>query len=87
VVGCALIAGFRKAGRKVGAIKPIETGVGPGGPLDALALRAAAEALGPGDCLCVTGSVYLAGIARAALRGDVGLEVSAYPVTSAVRRE
>ena len=40
-----------------------------------LALRAAAEALGPGDCLCVTGSVYLAGIARAALRGDVGLEV------------
>jgi dihydrofolate synthase/folylpolyglutamate synthase len=34
-----------------------------------LALRAAADALGPGDCLCVTGSVYLAGIARAALRG------------------
>jgi dihydrofolate synthase/folylpolyglutamate synthase len=33
-----------------------------------LALRAAAEALGPGDCLCVSGSVYLAGIARAALR-------------------
>jgi len=34
-----------------------------------LALRAAAEALGPGDCLCVTGSVYLAGIARGVLRG------------------
>ncbi len=34
-----------------------------------LALRAAADALGPGDCLCVTGSVYLAGIARPALRG------------------
>jgi dihydrofolate synthase/folylpolyglutamate synthase len=33
-----------------------------------LALRAAAEELGPGDCLCVTGSVYLAGIARAVLR-------------------
>ena len=34
-----------------------------------LALRAAAEALGPGDCLCISGSVYLAGIARGAL-GD-----------------
>jgi dihydrofolate synthase/folylpolyglutamate synthase len=33
-----------------------------------LALRAAAEALGPGDCLCATGSVYLAGLARAVLR-------------------
>jgi dihydrofolate synthase/folylpolyglutamate synthase len=33
-----------------------------------LALRAAAEALGPGDCLCATGSVYLAGIARGVLR-------------------
>jgi dihydrofolate synthase/folylpolyglutamate synthase len=33
-----------------------------------LALRAAADALGPSDCLCVTGSVYLAGIARGALR-------------------
>ena len=32
-----------------------------------LALRAAAEALGPGDCLCISGSVYLAGIARGAL--------------------
>jgi dihydrofolate synthase/folylpolyglutamate synthase len=29
-----------------------------------LAVRAAAAALGPDDCLCATGSVYLAGIAR-----------------------
>ena len=29
-----------------------------------LALRAAREALGPDDVLCVTGSIYLAGIAR-----------------------
>jgi dihydrofolate synthase/folylpolyglutamate synthase len=29
-----------------------------------LALRVAAEGLGPADCLCATGSVYLAGIAR-----------------------
>jgi len=37
-------------------------------PNPELALRAAAEALGPDDCLCVTGSVYLAGIARGVLR-------------------
>jgi dihydrofolate synthase/folylpolyglutamate synthase len=33
-----------------------------------LALRAAREALGHGDVLCVAGSVYLAGIARSVLR-------------------
>jgi dihydrofolate synthase/folylpolyglutamate synthase len=33
-----------------------------------LALRAAADGLGPGDLLCVAGSVYLAGIARRVLR-------------------
>jgi dihydrofolate synthase/folylpolyglutamate synthase len=47
--------------------------VAPGLPLRVvpdprLALRAAAAELAPGDCLCVTGSVYLAGIARAVLR-------------------
>jgi len=35
-----------------------------------LALRAAAEGLGPDDCLCVAGSVYLAGIARRVLAVD-----------------
>jgi hypothetical protein len=34
-----------------------------------LAVRAAREALEPGDLLCATGSVYLAGIARRVLRG------------------
>jgi len=33
-----------------------------------LALRAASEGLAPGDTLCATGSVYLAGIARRVLR-------------------
>ena len=33
-----------------------------------LALRAARDGLGAGDCLCVAGSVYLAGIARCVLR-------------------
>ena len=42
LVSLALIAAFRKAGLKVGALKPIETGVGEAGPLDAIALRDAA---------------------------------------------
>jgi dihydrofolate synthase/folylpolyglutamate synthase len=42
-----------------------------------LALRAAREALGPEDVLCVTGSIYLAGIARSILREAVPLERSA----------
>ncbi len=42
VVSLALIRGLRRHGLDVGAMKPVETGVGPEGPLDALALRAAA---------------------------------------------
>ena len=37
-------------------------------PAPDLALRAAAEGLGPQDCLCAAGSIYLAGIARRVLR-------------------
>ena len=46
VVACALLRAVRARGFEVGGIKPIETGVGPEGPLDALALR---EAAGNGD--------------------------------------
>jgi len=42
VVACALVRGLRARGVDAGAMKPVETGVGAGGPLDALALRAAA---------------------------------------------
>ncbi len=48
VVACALVRGLRARGLDVGAMKPVETGVGPEGPLDALALR---EAAGGGDPL------------------------------------
>ena len=44
VVSLALIRGLRRHGLDVGAMKPVETGVGPEGPLDALDLRAAAGA-------------------------------------------
>ena len=52
LVSCALIAAFRKAGLKVGAMKPIETGVGEDGPLDAIAMRDAAGATDPLETIC-----------------------------------
>ena len=52
VVSSALIAAFRKAGLKVGALKPIETGVGEAGPLDAIALRDAAGSTDPLATIC-----------------------------------
>ena len=41
VVACALIRGLRARGIEVGALKPVETGVGSEGPADARALLAA----------------------------------------------
>jgi len=52
VVACALVAGLRERGLRVGAMKPIETGVGAEGPLDAIALRAAAGVGDPLDVVC-----------------------------------
>jgi dethiobiotin synthetase len=52
VVSRALIAAFRKAGMKVGAMKPIETGVGEAGPLDAIAMREAAGMEDPLETIC-----------------------------------
>lgn len=48
VVACALVRGLRARGVDAGAMKPIETGVGPEGPLDAMALQ---EAAGGDDAL------------------------------------
>jgi dethiobiotin synthetase len=42
VASCALVQGLRARGIDVGVMKPIETGVGSDGPLDAQALREAA---------------------------------------------
>jgi dethiobiotin synthetase len=52
LVSLALIAAFRKSGLKVGAMKPIETGVGEAGPLDAIALRDAAGSVDPLATIC-----------------------------------
>ncbi len=52
VVACALVRGLRRAGLDVGVMKAMETGVGPEGPLDAAALRDAAESPAPLEELC-----------------------------------
>jgi dethiobiotin synthetase len=52
VVGRALVRALRERGVDVGVLKPIETGVGDAGPLDAIALRDAAGVGDPLDDIC-----------------------------------
>ena len=52
LVACALARALRARGVDVGVQKPAETGVGAGGPLDALALREAAGVDDPLDHVC-----------------------------------
>ncbi len=52
VVTCALARALRARGRAVGVMKPVETGVGPDGPADALALRRAAASDAPLERIC-----------------------------------
>jgi dethiobiotin synthetase len=52
VVACALARGLRARGIDVGVMKPIETGVGDAGPVDARALREAAGCADPLDDVC-----------------------------------
>jgi dethiobiotin synthetase len=52
VVGCALVRALRTRGIDVGVLKPIETGVGEAGPLDAIALRDAAGSGETSDAIC-----------------------------------
>ena len=51
-VACALLGALRARGLRVAAMKPVETGVGERGPLDALALREAAGGESPLDDIC-----------------------------------
>jgi len=52
LVACALVRGLRARGLDAGAMKPVETGVGDAGPLDALALRRAAGDSDPLEDIC-----------------------------------
>lgn len=51
-VGVALVRALRARGLRVGAMKPVETGVGDEGPADARALREAAGGSDPLDDVC-----------------------------------
>ncbi len=52
LVACALVRELDRQGTRVGAMKPIETGVGPQGPLDAQALQRAAGGRDPLELVC-----------------------------------
>ncbi len=52
VAACAIVRGMRAAGIDVGVMKPIETGVGPEGPLDAQALLKASKCSDSLDLVC-----------------------------------
>lgn len=52
LVACGIAAGMRERGVDVGVMKPVETGVGPAGPLDAIALRTAAGVEDPLSEIC-----------------------------------
>jgi dethiobiotin synthetase len=51
-VACALVRALRGRGVDTGVMKPVETGVGPGGPSDARALREAAGTDAPIETVC-----------------------------------
>lgn len=52
LVACSVARALRERGLDLGVMKPIETGVGPEGPLDAIALRSAAGAEDALDLIC-----------------------------------
>jgi len=52
LVSCELIRRMRSRGIDACGMKPVETGVGPAGPLDALALRTAAGGVDPLEEVC-----------------------------------
>jgi dethiobiotin synthetase len=84
VVACALIAALRKAGLRPGAMKPIETGVGADGPLDAIALRDASGGTDPLDAICPQ-SFALAAAPNVAARAE-GREVELDSIRDAYAR-
>jgi dethiobiotin synthetase len=77
LVSRALIAAFRKSGLKVGAMKPIETGVGDAGPLDAIALRDAAGSTAPLATICPQQFALPAAPNAAALAEDREVDLTA----------
>jgi dethiobiotin synthetase len=76
VVACALARGLRKRGLEVGVMKPVETGVGAQGPLDARALQAAAGCADPIGEICPVALPLAAAPEVAALEAGVRIDLS-----------
>lgn len=84
LVACALVRELRRSGLRAGAMKPIETGVGARGPLDALALREAAGGADPLEDVCPQAFALAAAPAVAA--AAEGREISLAAITAAFAR-
>ncbi len=52
VVGCALVEALHRRRLDVGVMKPVETGVGPQGPLDAISLAESAQTTDDLELVC-----------------------------------
>ena len=81
LVACAIVRALRARDLEPGVMKPIETGVGEDGPLDALALQCAAETLDPAELICPQ-QFSVAAAPRAAAR-EAEREVDLLAVRSA----
>ena len=84
VAACALVRAMRGRGLDVGAMKPIETGVGADGPLDAQALRSAAAATEPLEEICP--QTFALPAAPTVAAADEGREVEIEPIREAFVR-
>jgi dethiobiotin synthetase len=85
-VACALVAGLVGRGLDVGVMKPVETGVGAEGPLDALALRTASGADDPLDDVCPLRFALPAAPSVAAAREGRTVELAAVRAAFARQR-
>lgn len=83
LVGCAIVRALRRRGVDVAVRKPVETGVGPEGPLDARALRAAAGSCESLDAVCPIALALPAAPSVAA--ADVGREIPLESLRANVR--
>ncbi|HTF36195.1 MAG TPA: dethiobiotin synthase [Myxococcota bacterium] len=76
VVACALARGLRRRGLDVGVMKPVETGVGSSGPLDAKALQTAAGSRDAIGEICPVALPLAAAPAVAAAETGIRIELS-----------
>ncbi len=81
LVACAIVRALRDRDLEPGVMKPVETGVGVDGPMDALALQCAAETLDSAELICPQ-QFSLAAAPRAAAR-EAGHEFDLLAVRSA----